>query len=393
MTGGPSTPPAWEALRRRALLVGGVAGALLLLGAAIDAVQFLRSYLPAFMFWLGLSLGCMAILMLHHVVGGLWGRVIRRPLEAAAATVPLMAVLFLPLLLGMRSLYPWAGPPAAAADEVLRAKGAYLNIPFFVGRAALYFAAWIALAHCLNAWSQAQEATGDGAMARRLQRLSGPGLIVCGLAVTFSAVDWMMSLEPHWSSTIYGMILMAGHALAGLAFVLAVAQRLGPEGQGPDGPAPGPFHDLGNLLLTLVMLWAYVSFAQFLIVWAENLAEEIPWYLRRTAGGWQAIALLLIALQFALPFVLLLFRATKRSPGALAGVAVLVLGVRLVELFWLIAPAFHPAALRVHWMDLVAPVALGGLWVAWFARNLTRRGRAPLPVPGRGGAPAQVGGG
>ncbi len=370
-----------DRLQRRALLVGAVGLALCFGGLAVSPVQFLQSYLQAYLFWIGIALGCLALLMLHHLVGGAWGFRVRRLLEAGTRTFPLLAVLLVPLLLGLGSLYPWARPEEVAAEELLQHKSLYLNVPFFVLRAVVYFAVWMLLAAFLNRWSLEQDRTGDRSLARRLQGLSGPGLVLYGLTVTFSAIDWVMSLEPRWYSTIYGMLFMAGQGLEALAFVIVVAHLLGRRNPLSDVASPAHFHDLGNLLLTFLMLWAYMAFSQFLIIWAENLTEEIPWYLHRTAGGWQGIAVALIILQFALPFVLLLSRATKRNSGALAAAATVILLMRYVDLFWLVAPAFHPAGLRVHWMDAAAPLGIGGLWISAFLWRLKQMPLLPLHDP------------
>jgi hypothetical protein len=381
MNGLDSLRPHLERLQRRSLAVGLVGLALCAGGAWRGPGQFFQSYLPAYLFWIGISLGCLAIVMLHHLVGGGWGLPVRRLLEAGSGTLLLMAALFLPLLFGLRDLYIWARPQEVAADPLLQHKSLYLNVPAFVVRAVVYFVVWIGMAYLLNKWSGEQDRTAEASLTRRLQYLSGPGLVLYGLTVTFSSIDWVMSLEPHWHSTIYGLLFMAGYALEGVAFAIIVAHLLARRGPLAAVALPARFHDLGNLTLTFVLLWTYMAFAQFLIVWAENLTDEIPWYLHRTMGGWQGIALVLILLQFALPFALLLSRATKRSSYALSLVAVLILAMRMVDLFWLVVPAFHPMRLSVHWMDGVAPIGIGGIWLAVFAWHLKGKPLVPLHDP------------
>jgi hypothetical protein len=368
-------------LRNRSLALGIAALALSAAGGFFHPQQFFRSYLVAFIFWIGFPLGCWAIVMLHHLVGGRWGFMVQRLLESAARTFPLMAALFLPLVFGLRELYPWSLPEAAAADPSIREKIAYLNPAFFFARAIFYFAAWICFGYFLSRWSLEQDRTGKSSLTARLQNLSGPGLALYGLTVTFSSIDWVMSLEPHWYSTIYGMMYMVSHALAALAFVVIVADRLVEQEPLSQVADRDRFHDLGNLLLALVMLWAYLGFSQFLIVWAENLREEIPWYLSRMTGGWQAVALLLIAFQFALPFLLLLSRSAKRRSRVLAGVALLILAMHWVDIFWLVAPAFHPGKLYLHWIDLTALVGIGGVWMAAFLFYLGGNPLLPLRDP------------
>ncbi|HTM06825.1 MAG TPA: hypothetical protein VL754_00400 [Verrucomicrobiae bacterium] len=353
-----------DAIRNRAFIVGIIAVALCLAGAFIDPQQFFRSYLAAFIYWLGFPLGSLALLMLHHLVGGRWGFMIQRLLEAAVRTFPVTAVLFLPLLGGMRWLYPWA-QAAADADPVLKGKSSYLNPAFFTARALIYFAVWIGCGYALAKWSRDQDRAGVSLIGR-LQSLSGPGLALYGITVTFSAIDWIMSLEPDWYSTIYGMIFMVGHGLAALALTIIAARMLADEPPLSEVAAPERFHDLGNLLLALVMFWAYLAFSQFLIIWSENLSEEIPWYVRRTAGGWRTFALILVIFQFALPFLLLLSRAAKRHARFLALIALLVLAMHWADILWLVAPAFHPNGFYVHWLDVVTLAALGGIWIAAF---------------------------
>lgn len=370
----------FDRFQRRAGAAGIAALAACAAGAAGSPDQFFRSYLFAYLFWIGIALGCFAIVMLHHLVGGSWGVVIRRLLESGAGTLPLMAVLVLPLVAGLPRLYVWARPEAVAGDELLRHKAPYLNVPFFVGRLVFYFAVWIALAHLLNKWSEEQDRTLSPQVKTRLQLLSGPGLVLYGLTVTFASVDWVMSLEPHWFSTIYGILFMTGEALATLAFVILALLVLVRRKPMADVLKATHFQDLGNLMLAFVMLWAYVCFSQFLIIWSGNLPEEIPWYLRRLTGGWGWVAVVLVVFHFALPFVLLLSRANKQRLQILAGIAGGVLVVRLVDLFWMVMPAFHPGGFRVHWMDLLMPVGIGGLWLAAFVWRLKRR--ALLPAEG-----------
>ncbi len=392
MNGLESLRPQLDRLQRRALIVGVVGLALCLLGAPANPQQFFQSYLQAFLFWIGISLGCLAIVMMHHLVGGTWGIPVRRLLEAGTRTLPLMAVLFVPVLVGLRSLYVWARPQEVAADPLLQQKSLYLNVPSFWIRAIVYFAIWIIVAHFLSKWSLEQDRTADRTLTRRLRMLSGPGIVLYGLTVTFSAIDWAMSLEPEWHSTIYGMIFMAGQGLQAIAFAIIVSYILARQGPLADVALPPRFHDLGNLTFTFLMLWTYMAFSQYLIIWAENLTDEVPWYLHRIHGGWQGIALAMIVLQFGLPFMLLLSRVIKRSARVLSLVAALILCMQLVDFFWLVAPTFHPSVLSLHWMDVVAPIGIGGIWIAVFIRQLQGKSLVPLHDPRLEGAVEQAGG-
>ena len=289
--------------------------------------------------------------------------------------------MFIPLLFGLSDLYPWARTEVVAADPLLQQKAAYLNIPFFVARTVVYFAVWIVLGRLLVTWSLQQDRTADDTLTLRLQRLSGPGLVLYGLTVSFAAIDWMMSLEPKWYSTIFGMIFMVSFGLAALALAILATRFLETEKPLAQVASPDRWHDLGNLLLALVMFWAYLSFSQFLLIWSENLAEEIPWYLHRIGGGWEWVAIALILFQFGLPFVLLLSRDTKRdsrhwrqSPRRFF----LCIGWTLL---WMVVPSFYPARFHLHWLDIAAPVAIGGLWLAAFIGYLKACSLLPLHDP------------
>lgn len=371
-----------DRLQSRALIVGLAGLVACAAGGVVSPAQFFRSYLFGFLFWAGVAIGCLSIAMIHHLSGGIWGLAIRRILEAAAGTFLLLALLFLPLLAGLPQLYLWARPAVVAGDTILQDKSAYLNVPFFVGRAAFYFAVWSLLAHFLGKWSLEWDAkAGDPRIGRRLGGLSGGGLVLMGLTITFAAVDWAMSLDPHWYSTVYGILFMVGHALSALSLVIVLLALLG--GQEPLAKLVSPqvFHDLGKLLFAFVMLWAYISVSQLIIVWSGNLPEEVPWYLHRLGGGWQWLALVIVLFHFVLPFLLLLSRDLKRNPGLLALVAGGVFLLRLVDLYWLVGPELHGHGFAVHWLDVAAPLAIGGIWLAAFARQLKSRELLPWGDP------------
>jgi hypothetical protein len=362
-----------------ALVVGVIA---VLLGAAAfaaDRAHFFKGYLLGLVFWTGVSLGCLALSMVHHLSGGAWGLVTRRIFEAASLALPLMAVLFVPLAFGLHDLYLWARPDAVQADPALQHKAPYLNVGFFLVRAAIYFVVWSGIAWLLSRWSLLQErGDPDEQLSLRMQRLSGGGLVAYALTVFFMSVDWMMSLDPHWFSTIYGMLFMVNQGLSALAFTIAALVLLSRVEPMSRIVEPAHLHDLGKLMLAFVMLWAYLTFSQFLIVWSANLPEEIPWYLTRMEGGWRYVSAGLIIFHFFVPFLLLLNRDLKRQGTLLVAVAAWIVVMRFVDLFWLIGPLHGKGPLRVHWVDVAAPVGIGGLWLAMFIWQL--RSRALLPV-------------
>ena len=367
----------WE---KPALIVGAVGILASILGAFTATDQFFRSWLLSYLFWFAITLGALPLLMIHHLVGGKWGFATRRMLESASRTLPLMAILFAPLLFGIHNLYEWSHADVVRQDIILQHKSAYLNTPFFIGRAVFYFAAWMILGWLLNRWSAEQDRTGDASIAHRFQRLSGPGLIIYALTITFASTDWVMSLEPHWFSTIYGMMFMVGQTLTTLAFVIGGLALLGDTPPLSDFLGADTLNDLGNLLFAFIMLWAYLSFSQYLIIWSGNLPEEIPWYLRRSSGGWQWIAVALALFHFAIPFFLLLIRRNKRRKQVVSAIAVAVVVMRLVDLMWLIVPAHEPTV-HVHWLDLVTLAGIGGLWLAGFSKQLRKRPLLPLGDP------------
>jgi len=292
--------------------------------------------------------------------------------------LPVLTLLYVPLLFGLHDLYEWTHHDVVDADPILSGKSLYLNIPFFVIRTAFYFAVWNAIAYFLNRWSLEQDRSPDPRIARRMQAISGGGLVAYGLTITFASFDWVMSLDPHWFSTIYGVLFMGGQGLTALAFLVIALAWLSRREPLNTIVVPSHFHDLGNLMLAFVMLWAYFSFSQYLIIYSGNLPEEITWYTRRLFTGWRVIGIALVVFHFALPFLILLSRAVKRNPQLLVKVAIGVIVVRLIDLFWLIAPELHRDGFAVSWLDILLPLSLGSVWLGCFIAQL--RGRPLLPL-------------
>jgi hypothetical protein len=379
-----TTPPEVGRYRTPALIVGIVFLALSLLGLLFNQTDnFFRAYLMGYLFWTGIALGSLAVLMLQHLTGGAWGMVIRRVLESSTRTLPLLLLLFVPIILGMHSLYEWTHQDKVNADPILKEKSGYLNIPFFVARVLIYFAIWLGLTYLLNKWSGEQDRTAERRLSRQMRMISGPGLVLFVLTVTFASIDWAMSLDPHWFSTIWGLLFVAQWGLSSFAFVIALMALLSTRAPLNEVLVPSHFHDLGKLLLAFVMVWAYFNFSQYLIIWSGNLPEETKWFISRTRGWWGAVAIAVIIFHFALPFLMLLSRDLKRNARLLAGVAGLVLLMRLVDLFWIVAPKadktqFEPAGL---WLYFVAPIGLGGIWLWYFATQLKKRPLLPLNDP------------
>jgi hypothetical protein len=347
-------------------------------GAVLNPAAFFRAYLVGYLFFLGIAHGCFAVLMIYHLTGGAWGFLIRRILEAAMRTMPLLAILFLPIALGLDSLYLWARPEVVESMPELRHKAVYLNVPFFLVRAVVYFASWMVIAYFLDRWSREQDQTDDPLLARKLTRLSAAGLVVYGITITFAAVDWVMSLQPAFRSSIFGPVFASGELLTGLAFALVVFVWLAAPGSPVATPLteraiPEVLNDLGNLLLTFLSVWAYVIFFQFLLIWIANLPYDVIWYLPRTEGGWRWVTMALIVLHFAVPFCLLLSRDVKQEPRALAALAGLILIMHLAYVCYQVLPAFAAEGPHAYWLNALTPLAVGGPWLALFLHELQAR--------------------
>lgn len=361
---------------RAAWLVGLIGAVLLVVSALFAPHAIFASYLFVWWFLLGLPLGSMAVLMVHNLTGGNWGEQIRPALEATLNMLPVALLLSIPLWFGLSDLYAWARPGEVGASALLQAKAWYLGSTFFFVRAAAYFVVWLALSHFLRKWSFARVSGADARDAGRLRAISAVGLLLYSVTITFAAVDWIMSLSPQWYSTTFGLLAGIGQALCAFSFAIVCAWL----SRGAREDAASVFQDLGNLLLMFVMTWAYLAFTQYLIIWAEDLPNEIVWYLPRVQTSWRLIAIFLIVFHFALPFLVLLSRRAKRVPRSLGLLAAMLLFAHLVDAFWLVTPAFRPRGFSVQWSDLFASAALGGIWLALFLRIMaadgSMRGRA-----------------
>ena len=370
-------------LQNRAFMVGAVALLLSLYGALSAPERFYYSYLMSFMLVLGLTLGSLGLVMLQHLTGGHWGIIIRRPLESATRTLPLVAVFFLPIaLIGMKYLYgAWLNPEELRKEPLSEFQQSYLTQGRFELRAFIYFIIWLLLMYIFNYLSKQQdERPEDRALRRRLKMLAGPGIILYVFAMSFAAIDWVMSISPHWASTIYGFLFVAGQLISSMSLMIAVVVLLARTEPFSAVLQRRHLHDLGKLLLAFVMLWAYFAFSQLLIIWSGNLPEEITFYLTRLNGGWGVVAVLVLIFHFFVPFFLLLPQSVKRSNKLLPRTALWLIFMRLVDLFWMTRPEFTSRAVP-SWLDLLLPIALGGLWLGFFAFNLKQYPLLPLGDP------------
>jgi hypothetical protein len=380
----PTPPPVVKTIAQRSLIVGVVFSIIAVVLAVKNPDEFYRAYLLGFMAWLGVALGSMAILMIRHLTGGGWGVVIRRILGAAMRTVPLLAALFIPIVVAVwqRRIYPWAMPLEAIQDAHIREhlakhdfiKASYLNFSGFLIRAVVYFAIWNLLSFLLSHWSRQTDHAGAPDHTERFKAVSGPGLILYGFTISFAAIDWVMSLDPSWISTIFGLVILIGEVLSAMCFAVIVERILFKYKPMSEMLTPDFVHDHGKWMLTFIMVWAYFGFSQWLIIWAGNLPSEITYYIRRINGGWGYIGLFVVIFHFAVPFGILLSRPFKRNIYKLVWLAAWLLLMRWVDLFWIIEPNFSKT-LNVTVADFVVPIAIGGFWLAYFFRNL---GALPL---------------
>ena len=383
-----TSPPIVKTIGQRSLIVGVVFGLIALILAFLRPEQFFRAYLLGFMCWLGVSLGSMAILMIRHLTGGGWGMVIRRILGAAMRTLPLLALLFIPIILGMHKLYIWAQPLDQIADKHLREHldnitKTYLTTNGFVIRAIFYFAIWNLLSYLLSHWSRQTDRAGAPDNTERFKAVAGPGLILYGFTISFAAIDWVMSLDPSWISTIFGLVILIGEVLSAMCFAVVVERILFNYKPMSEMLSPDFVHDHGKWMLTFVMVWAYFNYSQWLIIWAGNLPSEITYYMRRLNGGWGYVGLFIVIFHFAIPFGTLLSRPFKRNIRKLVWLAVWLMLMRYLDLFWIIEPNFS-TTFQVTVADIVVPIAIGGFWLAYFFRNLGSLPLLPLYDPSAG---------
>lgn len=387
-----TAPQVVSTIHQLSLGVGIIFGIASLITAILPRTreQFYHSYLLGFMLWLGITLGSMAILMINHMTGGMWGISIRRQLEAATRTLPFLAVLFIPIIVGMPHLYQsWLNPDPknkhlVELSQVYMTRFGTANFLFlngYIGRAVVYFAFWIGIAFLLNRLSRVQDNPPVQNLSPRFRRIAAPGLILYAFTISFAVIDWVMSLSPPWISTIYGFIFIAGELISAISMMVVVERILVKYEPTASLLKAKEVHDHGKLMLTFVLLWSYFSFSQLLIIWAGNLPSEISFFTRRLYSGWQDIGLGLVIFHFAVPFLLLLSRALKRDVKTLVWLACWLLFMRFVDLFWYIEPNFHKTitdGLSGYWLDVVVTIAIGGLWMAAFFHNL--RSRPLLPA-------------
>lgn len=364
-----------------ALAIGLVSLAASAYGFAVDRGQWYYSYLTAFMFWLSIGLGGLFFTLLHYLTNARWSLVIRRLSETSMITLPFMAVMFIPILFGMHDLYHWTHYDAVMADSILVKKVAYLNIPFFLVRSAAYFAIWSFLAIYLYKKSSRQDEENPEQWLKSVRVVAAPGMILFAGTITFAAFDWMMSLDPHWYSTIYGVYYFAGSFLSFLCFTVLCGRYLGSRGILKNIITVEHYHDLGKLIFAFIVFWTYMAYSQYFLIWYANIPEETVWFLKRWEGSWKEFSLLLIFGHFAIPFLGLLTQGAKRNAIALSVAAVWILLMRWVDLYWLIFPEHSRDGVHLSWIDFATMLGIGGLFVWFFWKRLTSRALIPVSDP------------
>ena len=366
-------------------MVGGLCALLGVAGCAIlgpgNPKQFFFSWLVSFLFFLSLALGGLFFVLIQYASQGGWGIVVRRIGETVFATLPLMAVLFVPVIFGMHHLYEWSVPGASEHDALLRWKAPYLNVPFFLTRAALFFGIWSLMALFYYNLSRRQDATGNVAVSARLRRFAGPAIIVLALTQTFASVDWIMSLTPHWYSTMFGVYFFAGSFVGFIALLSVLAVAMRGSGLLDTVITPEHLHDIGKFLFAFTAFWAYIAFSQFFLVWYANLPEETIFFKARLEGSWRAASILLMAGHFGVPFLYLMGRDVKRRASTLALGGAWLLIMHFVDLYWQVMPTLHPEGIRPSVLDAAAFLAVGGCFIGAVGWLMRRQALVPIRDP------------
>lgn len=366
-------------LGKVALIIGVLGLLLSIIGYFSDSKQFFFSYLTSFAFWVSLGLGGLFFTMLHHISGARWSTVLIRISQAAMSILPLMGIFFIPIFFGISELYDWSNPKIVAESTVLQGKAGYLNISFFTIRTIIYFAIWAILAFLINKYSRMQD-EGENT-TKQLRIISAPGMFLFAFTISFAAFDWLMSLDPHWFSTMFGAYFFGGSFVIILAFLIIMANYLKSNGTLNNEIGYAHFSDLGKLFFGFIVFWAYLGGAQYFFIWYANIPEETVWFLDRWKNSWKTVSLLLIFGHFLIPFASLIFFNTKRNRKILMFFAFWMFFFHYVDMYWLIIPTLHHESAHISWMDLTTFLGIGGIFVALFWNRFTSKAIIPINDP------------
>ena len=350
-------------------------------GWTVDAPRFYHAWLAAFLFWLSLALAGLFFTMLHYLTASRWSVVIRRVSESMMSLIPWFALAFVPILLGTHDLFEWSHPETVAADHLLKWKAGYLNVPFFVVRAVVYFAIWAVVVYLLRKKSLAQDARPQVDHVAGLRKVSAAGMLLFAVTVTFASFDWIMSLAPHWYSTIFGVYYFGGMFLAGVSAIALFCMFLRRNGILQESVTVEHYHDLGKLMFAIVIFWAYIGFSQYFLIWYGNIPEETIWFQARWEGGWKGFSLVLLFGHFIIPFVYLIFQGVKRRVLLLGLGAALLVVMHWVDMYWLVYPPYFALGPSLGWIDIAPVVGLGGLFFAGFWRSFSSHPTVPVGDP------------
>ncbi len=358
----------------------GLVLAVILVPLSGGLTAFFQSYLVGFFFWIGLTLGCLALLMLQHLAGGPWGAIARRFLEAGASNIFMMAVLVIPILLGLRSLYVWTDPAYVATHPFVELKTGYLNIPFFIVRTVIYFATWGILVRLFQGWSKRQDA-GDPGMTQQMKNAGALGVLMFVVTMTFAAFDWGMSLTPEWFSGMYGVIFMIGQLISAVSLLILLLVSFQEVEPLPKVLNAARLQDYGNFLMAFTMFWAYVQMSQLIILWSNNVVETNTWYVTRLESGWVWVSSFLLLFHFIAPFIILFSRWVKQKGRALVWIAGWMILMRIVDIYWIIVPTFERPGSAFRLLDVALILAFGGIWLSFFFRRLKSTSILPAHDP------------
>ena len=363
-------------------LIVGVIGLLISFSGLLkNHEQFYHSYLVAFNFWVSIGLGGLFFVMLHHLTGAVWSVVIRRMAEAAAMTLPMMGILFIPILLNHHDLYHWSHADVVSHDRVLQLKAVYLNSTFFIVRSVFYFAVWIFLSMRLTQMSLKQDVESDNSIALKMRQFSAPGMIIFAFTITFASFDWLMSLDAHWYSTIFGVYYFSGSVMAALAFLALTMIYLKRTGVMSELISVEHYHDIGKLLFTFMVLWTYMAFSQYFLIWYANIPEETTWYHHRGVGSWKTVSLWIVFGHFVIPFIALITRAAKRNEIWLGIMAIWLLLFHWLDMYWNVMPNLYAEGARFSWLDLTTMIGFAGIFKWAFWRRYASQAIVPIKDP------------